>query len=237
MGNTLCNQLSNEDGAGSPPSMRRNLNSTGVVHGSEKTQQQTQQYHVSNQATLHDAHITKTNRKPSYITKIKNKSGGYLRHHQPSLTSSPPSSSSSSSSSISADFCSSAGFTTPESDQTSDVTGHQRNQQHKPAIVLHRADSVAPSSPSEEGLGSGATKNVIAFSRSHADCSMSSSKKIDNRNNSAFLTGETSSDDSENLSIDRMRERSNISADYQWLEGRRYHNTPGASYVFPNDID
>ncbi|KAF9952398.1 hypothetical protein BGZ70_000611 [Mortierella alpina] len=32
-------------------------------------------------------------------------------------------------------------------------------------------------------------------------------------------------------------ERDNVSPDFQWLEGRRYHNTPGASYLLPNDID
>ncbi|KAF9901902.1 hypothetical protein BX616_002101 [Lobosporangium transversale] len=28
-----------------------------------------------------------------------------------------------------------------------------------------------------------------------------------------------------------------LSTEYQWLEGRRYHNIPGASYLLPNDID
>ncbi|KAF9947852.1 hypothetical protein BGZ72_010221 [Mortierella alpina] len=32
-------------------------------------------------------------------------------------------------------------------------------------------------------------------------------------------------------------QRDNVSPDFQWLEGRRYHNTPGASYLLPNDID
>ncbi|KAG0075491.1 hypothetical protein BGZ90_009845 [Linnemannia elongata] len=32
-------------------------------------------------------------------------------------------------------------------------------------------------------------------------------------------------------------ERNNISPDFQWLDGRRYHNNPDASYLLPNDID
>ncbi|KAG0264281.1 hypothetical protein BGZ95_003624 [Linnemannia exigua] len=32
-------------------------------------------------------------------------------------------------------------------------------------------------------------------------------------------------------------ERSTISPDYQWLDGRRYHNNADANYLLPNDID
>ena len=35
----------------------------------------------------------------------------------------------------------------------------------------------------------------------------------------------------------KMKEHSPASVEFQWLEGRRYHNTPGASYLLPNDID
>ncbi|KAG0087284.1 hypothetical protein BGZ92_007443 [Podila epicladia] len=31
--------------------------------------------------------------------------------------------------------------------------------------------------------------------------------------------------------------RKQPSADFQWLEGRRFHNIPGSSYLLPNDID
>ncbi|KAF9089669.1 hypothetical protein BGX23_006547 [Mortierella sp. AD031] len=32
-------------------------------------------------------------------------------------------------------------------------------------------------------------------------------------------------------------ERNNISPEYQWLDGRRYHNNASANYLLPNDID
>ncbi|KAG9320258.1 hypothetical protein KVV02_005035 [Mortierella alpina] len=60
-----------------------------------------------------------------------------------------------------------------------------------------------------------------------------------NNNNCRFAadSAATSFNSQSLFSIERQMERDNISPDFQWLEGRRYHNTPGASYLLPNDID
>ncbi|KAK3842395.1 MAG: hypothetical protein J3R72DRAFT_131041 [Linnemannia gamsii] len=92
-----------------------------------------------------------------------------------------------------------------------------------------------------------ATLSVPNETLSSANNTYRHSNSNSNRSKSSFGTiqftpgpGTLTADQLKNnnsQSLDRAMERNTISPDYQWLDGRRYHNNADANYLLPNDID
>ncbi|KAF9990641.1 hypothetical protein BGZ79_004782, partial [Entomortierella chlamydospora] len=125
-------------------------------------------------------------------------------------------------------FSSSSTTDFSESNPSPVLTANQTEQ--RLASLPQRNESVAQS------LGSGTGSSGIVFSRSPEgsnDTTLINHQIFNNNRNSTIA----SSDNNTSYSLEKMHERNQVSIEYQWLEGRRYHNTPGASYLLPNDID
>ncbi|KAF8950541.1 hypothetical protein BGZ46_004454 [Entomortierella lignicola] len=102
---------------------------------------------------------------------------------------------------------------------------HSNQNQQTPSIQSSGKSIVFSQSPTEGDKKNSLLNNLVS-----------------NNNKNLYqtiATGTTASSDIDtpSYSLEKMDEQTQVSVDYQWLEGRRYHNTPGASYLLPNDID
>ncbi|KAF9186874.1 hypothetical protein BGZ49_004139, partial [Haplosporangium sp. Z 27] len=102
---------------------------------------------------------------------------------------------------------------------------HSNQNQQTPSIQSSGKSIVFSQSPTEGDKKNSLLNNLVS-----------------NNNKNLYqtiATGTTASSDIDtpSHSLEKMDEQTQVSVDYQWLEGRRYHNTPGASYLLPNDID
>ncbi|KAF9186804.1 hypothetical protein BGZ51_001600 [Haplosporangium sp. Z 767] len=229
MGNSLCCQNDLDDTPHPPQSVNNNNNNNSSgsssntntltaatpAHNSVKMRQRLQEpRHVPEQAIVQNS--INTPPKNSMISKFKDKSS----HLHPPL---------SSSSSPSSDFSSSQSTLPASVPSFAPITTTTEHVQGQPGAVRSRNTPVD-----------------IQFARTHSGSTGNTNgqqqqqqqqQQIQRNHRSGAQFTVAASSENSSYSIERKMERDQISTDFQWLEGRRYHNTPGASYLLPNDID
>ncbi|CAO3569605.1 unnamed protein product [Mortierella alpina] len=245
MGNALCCQ----NDLGEVPQDMHDGHPKGDK-GTHKHKHHQNQVRIPNQATpvdvvVHEGNPSLSTRANSLISTQKSKKRSHL---QPSSHSSSPSSS------PVPDFSSSQS-TLPATTLSLDPTQQHQHQQHQHQHQQSTSHKSLGPTHSAKTTGHRALNGVHTrldsapdtAGSANADPGQKQHKKATlfttpNKHRSSShrrlaADGATSSNSQTSLSIERKMERDHVSPDFQWLEGRRYHNTPGASYLLPNDID
>lgn len=239
MGNALCCQNDLDE---VPEDMHGGIPNGGT--GAHKhTHTHPNQVRIPNQATtgdtvVHEENSSLSTRANSLISTQKSKRS----HLEPSSHSSSPSSS------PAPDFSSSQS-TLPATTSPLDPIHHHHHHHHLQHIYkqVTGEKSFGATHPAKK-TGQRPSNGVQTHSdtsssnprhKEHRKTTLSKTQKKYQSNNDRRFTadGGTSFNSQTLFSIERKMERDNISPDFQWLDGRRYHNTPGASYLLPNDID